>query len=281
MCIINNKVESVSNTKILVATNKSCTRQLTVYGNTVDNKIDDNAMILPVPNPDTIIFHDLSEYKDIFNDCRKSFVALFKSRSKKSSNSTTLEVIDVGSYKVSIAKSLDDLKFVDTDVFNFKLNEECEKLLETEYSNPLYGFIICKLATSLEEYHPLGYSHDLMSENKLFIPTKHFHGDDTNNNDNLGNANDWSHEIYLYNATMYNNYDEMVKNTNTKSLVWSGIDNIKKDKINFDFADLQHFERHVIIGSHRNIDLTATVDITYVTYYTIISQAIKVMSGIY
>ena len=69
MCIISNAVENVSNTKILIATNLSTNRQLTVYSNTVANISHNNAMILPVPYPQTIQFHDLElHYEVVFHN---------------------------------------------------------------------------------------------------------------------------------------------------------------------------------------------------------------------
>jgi hypothetical protein len=42
------------------------------------------------------------------------------------------------------------------------------------YYQPYWGFIICKLSTGPELYHPFGYSHQII-DNKIYIPTRHFH----------------------------------------------------------------------------------------------------------
>ncbi len=111
MCIISNQVETVAKTKILVAVKPLTNRQLTVYSNSVNNTTDGNAMILPVPFPNTVTFHDLSDYKDIFTDCAKCIMKP-KGPSKSyfsngiSTNSAPLKVFEVGSYQVSLALSL-------------------------------------------------------------------------------------------------------------------------------------------------------------------------------
>ncbi len=180
MCIISEPVESVAKTKILVAPDATGTRQLTVYSNAVDNNSPNNAMLLPVPNPQTVQFHDLSKYKNIFSDCDNSFYKpvsrslglSFNSADSYSAKSAKLEVFDVGSYKVSLAMGVKDLKRVDESVFS--LSDGCYEMMVQEYSDPVFGFVICKLNTGREEYHPMGYSHEIY-QGKMFIPTKHYH----------------------------------------------------------------------------------------------------------
>ncbi len=277
MCIISNKVEKVAKTKILVGVNKlDPTIQLTVYCNSVSNNTDGNAMILPVPNPHSVRYHDLSNYKDIFTDCNRCFSKpIARSWSlnfnAKSSNKS-LEVFNVGSYKVSLAKSLQDLQRVDKNVFNLSFN--CGEMLSKEYSNPIFGFIICKLAKGKEDYHPFGYSHEMI-DNTVFIPTKHYHehnapGDffngfnsdfdnfaDFNNNNNNNSSNltdDWEHEIFLYNATGKTNkvLKDMYSNKNE---FWTEENHLKLNKFDFDLGELLNFEKYVIFGSKPNVDL--------------------------
>ena len=182
MCIISKEVKSVSKTQILVAVDSKKERQLVVYSNKIDNFIPGNAMILPVPNPSTVKFHNLYTYTDIFNDCNKmvykktdGFKGIRDGRiTITNSRSHTLDVINVGSYKVSLANSLDDLKNIDKNLFN--LGNGCEELLSRDYNDPNFGFIICSLDVRNKKYHPFGYSHQIMN-NELFIPTKHYHED--------------------------------------------------------------------------------------------------------
>lgn len=278
MCIISNYVETVAKTKILVAVKPLTNRQLTVYSNSVDNKSDGNAMILPVPYPNTVQFHDLSNYKNIFNDCDNCFPKL-KSRSMYLSTnsfsvSESLKVFNVGSYQVSLAHSLADLKRVDKSVF--KLSNGCDDLLSQQYNNPIFGFIICKLSKGSEEYHPFGYSHNLLNNNNVFIPTKHYHEHNSNKRgfSEIDNSpmfqnfmqttnsspiitDDWDHEIYLYNVTSEPNPDF---NNMTKKSSWNGHNFIRKEKIDFDLGDLLHFEKHKINGRQKNIDLIGVVN---------------------
>jgi len=264
MCIISNSIESVSNTKILVAINSSSNRQFTVYSNNVANTSNNNAMILPVPYPQTVKFHDLTNYKNLFDDCKKCFTSSIY-RSYGLTNSTlsinmadSLEVFNIGSYQVSLAISLNDIKRVNSNVFT--LSHGCDELLTKEYNNPIFGFIICKLANNKKDYHPFGYSHNIYN-NMLFIPTKHYHSHNNFLNENSVNENtitdDWAHEIYLYNTTAKNNIDFLnMSNSNDR---WTGENKLKLDYIDFDFGELKHFEKHKINGHHKNIDLFATI----------------------
>jgi hypothetical protein len=276
MCIISSSVNKVSDTKILIAVNEQTDRQLVVYSNKIDNNSSKNAMILPVPIPDSIKFINLSNYKNIFEDCEKSFYNATRSLSVPSSLSfgsrNMLEVFSVGSYNVSLAKSLDDLKKVNTNVFN--LTEGCEKLLSADYSDEIWGFIICQLNEGLEKYHPFAYSHQLMDT--VFIPTKHYHDHKVNggfkyNNVNITNspmfstfnsenvlnrydyADDWSHDIYLMNVK---NTSLIPKSMNSSNFIWTKKMFINKNLIDFDFGNVSKFDKVVIEGSHKNIDLT-------------------------
>lgn len=176
MCIISGAVNSVSKTKILIALNATKDRQLTVYANAVDNSTPQNAMILPYPSPESIRFHDLSDYKDIFQDCAKSFrpktMNLSASRSiyLSSKGSSSLAVFQVGSYNVSVANSIDDLRRINRNVF--QLTPGCLEVLAGKYAGN-FGFVICQLKNGAENYHPMAYSHTIPSS--LFVPTKHYH----------------------------------------------------------------------------------------------------------
>lgn len=179
MCLISTEIQKVSKTKILVAPNFDKTRQLTVYSNFVNNISDSNAMVLPVPLPNSIQFIDLKEYPNLFEDCASCFYNPYKSRSLNFSTNSynsrddkPLEVFNVGSYQVSLAKSLEQISRVDSRVF--RLSSGLKQTLEMFYYQPYWGFIICKLAKGSESYHPFGYSHDII-DNKIYIPTRHYH----------------------------------------------------------------------------------------------------------
>ena len=211
MCLISTLIRKVSNTNIFAAPNADKTRQITVYVNSIDNASANNAMVLPVPLPKTVEFIDLSNYKNIFEDCNDCFSKMGDFFLGSSSDymgldvsPKTLEIINVGSYQVSLAANLADLSNVDESVF--ELSHGLKETLEKDYSESHWGFIICKLSSGLKEessgseaYHPFAYSHDIFSQT-IFIPTKHYHETNaTNKNDDASLADDWSHSIYLLN----------------------------------------------------------------------------------
>lgn len=284
MCLISLPIKNLAKTKIFVGTNKNKTEQITVYSNVVDNISNNNAMILPVPYPETIKFINLSNYKNIFSDCAsmvysnaRSFKGNYLSASFTNSDSRTLEVFNVGSYKVSLAKSFHELKNVDTTVF--ELSPNCEELLKKTYVENYWGFIICKLSKGKEEYHPFAYSHKIVN-NKVFIPTKHYHQHDImsvknynvdnidsspmfNLNQNFNNvvndkiADDWDHDIYLYNVGSSKGNLNGLSNTNTE--IWTGTNELELEKINFDLSNLNRFEKLSIYGRQLNVDIQIPV----------------------
>jgi hypothetical protein len=177
MCVISGEIKRVSDTNILCGLSDDKQRQIIIYSNQVDNITKNNAMILPVPLPNTLQFHNLINYKELFSDCKNCFYDPNTSFSygnlpKNKLKSNKLEVFNVGSYKVSIAQTIDDLERVDTSVF--ELSNNLSEFMKNSYNEPYFGFIICKLNVGSEKYHPFGYSHDVFN-NELFVPTKHFH----------------------------------------------------------------------------------------------------------
>ncbi len=83
-----------------------------------------------------------------------------------------LQVFNIGSYKVSLALNLEQISRVDSRVF--KLSPGLRQTLETFYYQPYWGFIICKLNSGPESYHPFAYSHQII-DSKIYIPTRHYH----------------------------------------------------------------------------------------------------------
>lgn len=292
MCLISKEIKAVSGTNLFCGVNSEKTRQITVYANTVDNISKNNAMVLPVPFPNSVVFHNLEKYKNFFTDCENCFVS--KTNSYYLSNSfdslavkESLKVFNVGSYKVSLANSLDDLKRINTSVFD--LSKGLEKVLNEHYSNPIFGFIICKLSDGNDKYHPFAYSHDIAQE-KVFIPTRHYHDENNNNfykdydmfshnrfnasninnspmfsSWNLSNntkndkfADDWSHDIYLYNIDV--NTNSTIRKMNSCNETWT-----KNVKINFDKLDFpldkqcRSFQKINITGNHPNLDIILTI----------------------
>jgi hypothetical protein len=283
MCVISGEIKRVSDTNILCGLSDDKQRQIIIYSNQVDNITKNNAMILPVPLPNTLQFHNLINYKELFSDCKNCFYDPNTSFSygnlpKNKLKSNKLEVFNVGSYKVSIAQTIDDLERVDTSVF--ELSNNLSEFMKNSYNEPYFGFIICKLNVGSEKYHPFGYSHDVFN-NELFVPTKHFHIHNTAqsgyanfdqafgrlniisdrtfygspNNQNI--ADDWSHDIYFYNVYPSQNSEITLMNKSKER--WSG-KTFNLDKINFPFSkNCSNFEKIEIDGVHKNIDLIIPV----------------------
>lgn len=302
MCCISAPIKVVGSTKIFCAPNSDNTRQVTVYENVVDNVTQNNIMILPVPFPDTVEFHNLSEYSKFFNDCSKSFVTVYPTNNFLGTDGQTytnegdvvmrgksaLKVIDVGSYKVSLANNLEDLNNLDEK--HFVLTKEVYKFMKKHYNYGFMGFVVCKLVLGNKEYHPIAYSHNIYKK-KIFIPTKHFHMhehvtdgfngfnhygfmsdvliDKPKTIDDGSYADDWHHDIYIYNGNIGKNakLDAMIKKTISDPkgsagihYEWSKDITFNFDKIDFNLGKkCREFQKFQIIGRHPNIDL-----ITYV-----------------
>jgi hypothetical protein len=191
MCLISTEVNQVSNTKIFIAPNTDKSRQITIYSNNIDNISNGNAMILPVPQPETLRFHNLSEYKNFFDDCKNCFYNATNSLKSYSLNmidkAEGLAVFKIGAYYVSVAKNIQQLEMVNNKVF--KLSDGLKKILNTYYYQPYWGFIICRLSPGNNNYHPFAYSHQII-QNKIYIPTRHYH--ELPDLNDVNNVNNWS-----------------------------------------------------------------------------------------
>lgn len=299
MCLISDDIENVSDTNILISTNSDNTNQLVVYSNYINNLSQSNAMVLPVPNPSTLKFIDLSNYKNLFDDCNNCFYNISYSQSfcnNLNSKNNTLNIFSVGSYQVSVAMNLNQIQNVDKNIFN--LSSGLNEILSKYYNKSFFGFIICKLNSGKEKYHPLAYSHKIINS-KIFIPTKHYHQEikhkpffqssyfdprqnvfnqnyslinNTNNsyitnNQNYSNtktsnneyADDWSHSIYLYNININNN--QIIQSMNSNNKIWNKKTVFNRNKINFDFGKCNNFEQIKITGKHQNIDLIIPISV--------------------
>lgn len=246
MCIINEPAQ-VTNTEILVTPNHNNQRQLVVYANKVQTQSLNNAMILPVPHPQTIKLHDLSQYSDIFKDCAKCFSSgmmwkLNFTNFSESLDNEILEVHDCGSYNVSIVPSHRDFHRLNSNYF--QLNSLVGNILKKYYPTN-FGFLVCKLKTgSLEKYHPIAYSHQIYQKQKMFVPTRHHHA---------------NHEESV------SHYDHDIYSVNTKSLCgnekWNYTFRIKTGQIpNFQFPQVVCFNKLKIKRNDKNTDLYFYLD---------------------
>ena len=214
MCIFNARVQEVGGTKILVGRTKDGERQLVVYQNHVtvewekggrrrEGKLEaakqrllereeaTPAMVLPFPNAEggEVQLLDLSGEGDtLFRRLRQCFPSLVtpkpRKKSRQSYGNKKLEVQQVGSYNVSVASSLADLRRIDPSV---------DQLLGAHYGEG-FGFIIAAFDPAKRgEKHPLGYVHELPEGEPLFVPTRHHHGGEEEEEEELPH---WDHEIY-------------------------------------------------------------------------------------
>jgi hypothetical protein len=166
--------------------------QLTVYSNYVQigSNHQQAAMILPFPllkkQKNRVKILDLSKCSTLFKRMDK----LFKKKKYRGmimqnaidytfdDDETSLVVHTVGSYKASVVPNFAAFDMLQYN--QFSLSPEVKNLLQQHYSTD-YGFMVCILRDNAD-YHPFGYVHELRSDGKLFVPTRHFHSYDGNAN---------------------------------------------------------------------------------------------------
>lgn len=261
------KVKQVSSTKIFVSHVKvkdmKEVKQLTIYENYVDS-INDNVMILPYPNQndDKVAFISLKENSKIFKDMKKCFPKptklILKSRERGdglygSMRSKSLEVIEVGSYQASVAKTADDLDNLDESVFT-NLDSKVLKSIKKKYSKG-FGFVICKFKKGGGKKHPIAYlTH---GQDELFVPLVHVH-----NGEGVKEYEEFDHIIYSICTdsrlkTPLNEMEGMI--SNLRGFEHSGhnitktIKELEEHDITFD--KLYDFRHLIIKGSHKNEDM--------------------------
>jgi hypothetical protein len=269
MCIISGPVNSVKSTKIFVAPSLSFERQLTVYRNEVATEAQ-NLMILPVPHPETVQFElDVMKYKNLFKDVEKSFhtfyyESLCMSDTRSGVFPTSLKVVNVGSYKASVADSVDDLTRLDPSVFAV-LNPELIAMLREMYGKEM-GFVCCILKKGGNKYQPIAYSHKRAEGSTLFVPTKHYHVEDTSSMEHsFANsrfhsnkwADDWDHEIYSICTTA-----DSAHKQSREQRVPKDYNELKWDQFPSDFRwkSGQRLHAWCVSGEFPNVDLEFTLN---------------------
>lgn len=188
MCIFTGEVH-VANTRIYAATDSTGANQVIVYQMEAAMSRP-QAMILPVPaKADDVELLDLSEAKDFFDKLDKLFPVV-RSRGFGMAADTlslnALEVHEIGDYQVSVAPNLAAVRLINRKVFTVPNN--LKKTLARAYGEG-FCFVVAQLRED-GEIHPLGYRHPVPSPAKMFIPTRHEHGD------RRGTLPRWDHEIY-------------------------------------------------------------------------------------
>lgn len=200
MCILSATVDKVAATRLFTCACDNGNRQFVVYSNTVDTPIANNTMVLPVPNPETVQFFNLSHYKIFWDNLKSSFHNRYDEHnytrslayaSRSASISDSLPVHSVGSYAVSIVPSTEDFSRLKAN--EFAIHPALPSLLANKYGVE-FGYLVCKLRKGNHGYHPFAYSHDIHPDRLLFLPTYHIHPDGSNLH--AEEKGDWDHVIY-------------------------------------------------------------------------------------
>lgn len=140
MCVITEPAY-VANTRIFVTPDSTRTRQFTVYANEVNSINPGTMMILPVPYPETVQYHDLTNYVDIFIDLMTVtspmvFGGLIDDPNNKTyyRSAEEIEIKSVGSYLVSLAHNHQDLDLINKTTFGI-IPQHIKDLLQKHYQN--------------------------------------------------------------------------------------------------------------------------------------------------
>jgi hypothetical protein len=156
------------------------------YANHVDlYKSNPTAMILPVPaktgsiqllnsDGDTTLVKAFQMLHDLF--FAQKVERLRGSRGggmKSKSAAKKLEVVQSGSYQVSIAPSLADLARLDRTVFQLDSDETLKKIL-MRYGEAM-SFLVFQLRASAD-FQPFVYSYT-PTDDEALVPTRHYHPD--------------------------------------------------------------------------------------------------------
>jgi hypothetical protein len=253
MCLFANEVADVKNTQICVLPNGS-DRQITVYScDITKGSQKSNALILPVPNPDNdeskIKLYDLSERPDFFDKLNSRVIS--KGRSLHSNSSyaapdSFVAVQQIGSYEVSVAETLEDLKRIDPKLL--EIEPALLKLLQEKYCDPTssrcdWSFVVAKFDHQ-QKFHPFAYSHPLQKTG-WFIPTSHFHSKTYNDYEKF------DHDIYVANALA----DGGMLAKDWKQALFDLCDGLMPVRV----QDLYRFNVFELKGTFRNTDLQLPV----------------------
>jgi hypothetical protein len=175
--MIDGPLNRVAKTKIFSCPTADKKRQLTVYSNTVDTPAE-NVMLLPVPHPETVVLETV--HKEIFEECdasfsrgRGEFLCESDSSTLTAMSGGYLSIRDHGSYQVVLVPSMEDLDRIPPDFVT--LSGGVKDYVRKHYGDGRFGILLCKLKAGAVNYEPFAYSHALLEEGRLFIPTRHYH----------------------------------------------------------------------------------------------------------
>ena len=172
MCILSHAAVSVAQTHLYVSPSANGTRQLTVYENAV-NTPTHNAMILPIPHPASVEFHNMSDHPEFFHHLERQFHRIVYPLRASIGGRSPLPVATVGSYRVTVVPTAADFSLIDSAEFSIPASVQAH--LAARYGPHGYGFLVCRLKKGSHRYHPFAYSHAVQEPGHLFVPTYHLH----------------------------------------------------------------------------------------------------------
>ena len=149
-------------------------RQQTVYANRMQTH-QPNTMVVAVPFPESVVFHDLSNQPNLFPllqgdfyDVRPHRRSGFGSEARYSTNATITHY-QVGAYQVSLIPSADQLDQL--------LSPELGSFLRAQQRATPFplGYIRFTFTPGHQAFHPFAYSHQALPT-LPYIPTLHWHG---------------------------------------------------------------------------------------------------------
>lgn len=164
---------SVRKTRIYVSPSpQRPNEQVTVYKTEINTPFDEGYMILPVPYPESVIFHHPDQphphhsipYLDFLDRVERAF----DDRERPHTFPRPIDLNKVASYRrIKIIDSIDELRELNRR--DAILHDSVVNRLAEIYHQPYWGFILCKLQQGSFVYEPICYTHRLIGQD-LFLP---------------------------------------------------------------------------------------------------------------
>lgn len=247
----------ISKSSIFVASNSANSRQMIIF-----SQLDANeTKIIPVPNPHSVQFHNMTKMPDFFENVSDSFLVQWSKNKHKLKKQKKwkhqVHAFNIGGYNVSVISRLSDLFQIKKD-----LDKNTENVLNECYQGSNWGFIVFQPMNPMpQEYNCFAYSHDIVN-NQFFIPTKLLLGGKEKRNyfqkilDSLTlnhNNKEWSLDIYLFNCGESNLLSEF--SSDWKYLFTDRI-HFDRNAIDFDLSQCNSFYKYTIQGMYPDMDIT-------------------------
>lgn len=261
--VITCKRANINSVNIFTSPSENNERQFISISFTASNYFNNNFIILPIPNSETLKIYDNSNYNNFFGDCEK-MIQLNKNLESYGEMEIGKEYVN-SIYDINLVNSIEELIE--------KKNEIPEILvdyLEDNYSDK--GFLIIELEYGKHHYKPLMYSHKI-SNNKFYLPISTFYQSEKNYMNNITFLppsinyfslfpTDISMENSLFDYKIFiANIDKLIgkskKFTDSFFGKWTQQNHLKYDKINLSLEDFVNFKQLLIKSksSSNNIDI--------------------------